>query len=201
MHVQRERFRIRRRDTGAHLDFRLQFNTGWAIAAYCWPKDKAEQIVADIKAGNGPNHFTYGVAEQLEVYPAPICGVCGQGWPQYGVRTEDFEVHRCEKHKSSLACAIEGCSKSRKTEHQPVDDGFFCTEHWRLFVPPRSRMRKAYHALWRRHKRLGRWTPELDAQYHRIWDLIVRRARQAHSGQFEGFVDEDAINKMFGWDS
>lgn len=197
MHVQREFFRIRRRDTGAHLDYALKFQTGWSDAAYSWSREAAEQILADIKAGNGPAHFTYGVLDQLEIYPVPICGVCGAWQPEL---KWDKGIYRCSKHAKRNACAIEGCSRSAATEHAPGNDQWLCGEHWRAFVPPRSAIRRAYHRIFRLAKKNGGWTPELKRRFWRLWHAIVRRARHAHSGQFEAFVDEAEINKMFGWE-
>ena len=192
MHTQDQFVLMRRRDTNAHLDFRLQFQP--AGLAYSWDRPRAEQALADIRAGNGPPHFTYGIVEQLEIYPTPICGVCGAWSPQYA----DCGVYRCYRHLKANACVIDGCSRFRKTEYQPRDDWFMCSTHWRAFVPPKSAMRRIYNRVWR----LSKQAEHRGGARHRemrVWRAIVRRARQAHSGQFEGFVDEDEINKMFGW--
>lgn len=56
--------------------------------------------------------------------------------------------------------------------------------------------RRAYHAFFRRAKRHG-WTPELDRQFDRFWISLVNSARRRASA---GYVDEAAINRLFGWD-
>lgn len=192
MHVQTDLWRIRRADTGEHLDYRLRFDS---YSLYHWRKAEAEKTLAELREGMGPAHITYGVLDQLEMYPVPVCGVCGAWNPQY----VDAGVYRCWKHLKSNACVIDGCSRSRKTDRQPRDDWFMCSAHWRAFVPPKSPMRRIYNRVWRIVKK-GGWTMKLRRREQRIWQSIVRRARQAHSGQFEGFVDEAEINRLFGWD-
>lgn len=77
-----------------------------------------------------------------------------------------------------------------------ANNQWVCAEHWRRYVPPRSRARRAYHAYFRRAKRHG-WTPELVDRFYRFWDQLARlidfRAR-------EGWIDEHEIARLMGWD-
>lgn len=190
MHVQRDRFYIRRSDNLATLDYKATSFESYYVGS--WSRERAQAIIAEAREGMGPPAFTYGVVDKLEIVPWPICGVCGV--PLY-----DLSARRCHKHLKRNACAIDGCSRSRTTESAPSDDDYLCGEHWKMFVPPRSPMRRVYNRLWRLSKKKGGWTPDLDRRFWTVWRSIIRRARQAHSGQFEGFVDEAEINRMFGW--
>lgn len=104
---------------------------------------------------------------------------------------------RCEKHHARNPCAIEGCTKTTSTDKGPRrDDQFLCAEHWRRFVPPRSRRRRIYHAYFRKAKRYG-WNDRLAAQFWRFWHRIVADARKRSQ---DGHIDEAEINRLMGWD-
>jgi hypothetical protein len=99
---------------------------------------------------------------------------------------------------------VEGCQRTSKVppSGELADDQVICGTHWRAYVPPGSRTRRAYNAHWRRAKRLGRgkyhWTTETADAFHRFWDLLVRRVRRLST---EGRLDEAAIHRLFGWDA
>lgn len=120
--------------------------------------------------------------------PVQSCVCCGQpSWPN----------GRCTRHQGRDPCLIEGCGRSTGSHGGMLaTDRWLCSEHWRRFVPPRSRLRRAYHAHFRRAKRLGRWTPETIAAFTRFWDSLVRKVRRAAT---EGQLDEHQIAAMFGW--
>jgi hypothetical protein len=104
---------------------------------------------------------------------------------------------RCAKHQGRNPCAIDGC---RRTTSAPrgrlADDSWMCGEHWRRYVPPHSKVRRAYHRFWRTAKKTG-WTPELVRRFNRFWDGLVTRARRAST---DGRIDIAEINQLFGWD-
>jgi hypothetical protein len=133
------------------------------------------------------------VADQFEVVPGPGCVVCGgRGGTMWG----EEGGYRCEKHKDRNPCAIEGCKRTRATGSVGLaSDQYLCGEHWRKYVPPRSRLRRLYHAHFRRGKREG-WTMKRHRQFHRFWDFLIRVARKRHEG---GFLDEVEINRIMGW--
>lgn len=129
----------------------------------------------------------------------PTCGVCGE-W------TDAFErgsilIGRCEKHQGRNPCAIEGCKRTRAAPqredggHYLRDDQWLCHDHWRRYVPPRSRMRRAYHAHFRRAKRQG-WTDANRIAFWRFWDQLVRLARRRST---EGHIDKAEIDRLMGW--
>ncbi len=146
--------------------------------------------------------------ESYVVEPHAYCTVCGvTSFPlAVGVTTWQTGAMRCEKHHDRHACAIEGCQRTRAvTEgHAPCDDQTMCAEHWRRFVPPGSRARRAYHAYFRQAKRHG-WgykgkrgrSARLDYRFRVFWDALVRMARRRAT---EGDLDEAQIKAMFGWD-
>ncbi|MFL6864099.1 MAG: hypothetical protein ACJ8DZ_13980 [Allosphingosinicella sp.] len=131
--------------------------------------------------------------------PVSWCRVCGGALPE--VPGAPADAYRCERHEGRNPCCIEGC---RRSVAAPVEDGVphlandqaICGTHWRLYMPPRSLIRRAYHAHFRRAKRLG-WTHRSVAKFERFWDALVRTARRRSEG---GHVDEAAINRLFGWD-
>lgn len=125
------------------------------------------------------------------------CDCCGAGWPERGVFSFG-ELRRCGKHLDRDPCLIEGCTRTaaRAPGSGYSNDRWLCAQHWRAYVPPHSRTRRAYHALYRKGKRLD-WPMELRRRWWKLWAAIVRQARRRHG---EGFVDERAVNKLFGWD-
>lgn len=136
------------------------------------------------------------VADQFEIVPAPGCGVCGtRDGSMYG--SKDWSQLRCERHRDRNPCLIEGCKRTREAGNAGLaTDQYLCGEHWRKYVPPRSRLRKLYHAHFRRGKRQG-WTMKRDRQFRRFWNFVVRVARKRHEG---GYLDEAEINRIMGWE-
>lgn len=131
------------------------------------------------------------------------CQVCGaRAIYETAADVRAGNLQRCEKHAERNPCAIEGCRRSTEAPRNSAgqlhlaNDQWLCSEHWRRFVPPRSKRRRAYHAFFRRARRDG-WTPKLERRFWRFWDTLVASARQRAT---EGFVDEAAINRLFGWD-
>lgn len=124
------------------------------------------------------------------------CRVCGTScwFPNDPVGDKDLDKVRCEKHRWSNACAIEGCKRSTKGSKRWFGVNLWlCSEHWRL-IPPRSVERKVYHRIWREAKRYG-WTPASEARFWRIWGSLVSRAR----ARARGDVDMREINRVMGW--
>lgn len=103
---------------------------------------------------------------------------------------------RCTKHQGRNPCALEGCGRTTKVPNNGglSSDGWICSEHWRRYVPPRSRERRLYHRHFRRAKRLG-WSPERRRAFRVYWFRLVARVRERAAG---GFLDETEINRMFG---
>lgn len=137
------------------------------------------------------------VADQFEIVPGPGCGCCGQrGGTIWGME----ESYRCESHKDRNPCAIEGCKRTtaapalKSGKLYLANDQWLCSEHWRRFVPPRSKMRQHYHLIFRRAKRQG-WTPELERRFWRYWTWLVAQARRKAT---EGDLDIREIERMFG---
>ena len=123
-----------------------------------------------------------------------VCGCCGEP-ARFWIRGS---WARCAKHETRNPCAIEGC---RRTRAAPAsgrlgDDQWLCAEHWRAYVPPRSRARRTYHAHFRRAKRLG-WDDARAEAFWRFWNALVRMARRRAG---EGFINEAEINRLMGWD-
>ncbi len=122
-----------------------------------------------------------------------ICGCCGEPARCYirGLWA------RCHKHEDRNPCAIDGCKRTRAVPSggHLRDDQWICADHWRRYVPPRSRIRRAYHAHFRRAKRQG-WTESNGKAFWRFWDLLVKTVRRRDG---EGFVDEAEINRIMGW--
>jgi len=144
------------------------------------------------------------VADQFEIVPGPLCACCGDDAYSLYHNGESF---RCAKHRDRNPCAIEGC---KRTTAVPEDgrwssSSYFCAEHWRRFVPPRSRVRRLYQAFFRQEKQHG-WgykgkrgrSARLDWRFRRFWCALVDRARRQAT---EGHIDEAEINRIMGWDS
>lgn len=142
------------------------------------------------------------------IKPRPVCACCGghrivkgsNGW---------YSPYRCDRHRDRNPCVIEGCNRTRMapvsddgTPHL-ANDQVMCAEHWRRFVPPHSKLRRAYHRFWRIAKRQATpdnphgWTVGLNRRFERFWRGLVAQARRKAT---EGHVDEAEINKLFGWD-
>ena len=91
-----------------------------------------------------------------------------------------------------VRCAINGCDRS--TGRTGTTD-WICSVHWKRHCPPRSLRRRAYHRFFAKAKRHG-WSDELNAQFWRFWDLLVRLANEAEG---RAAFDMSEVNKMFGW--
>lgn len=130
--------------------------------------------------------------EGYDLVPAKACQVCGTS-------TSAMTDHRrCEKHQGRNPCIIEGCKRTAAAPDsgQLSCDDVICGEHWRRYVPPRSRMRKLYHSHFRRGKREG-WTMRRNRQFQRFWNFLVATVRKRHEG---GYLDETEINRLMGWE-
>lgn len=129
------------------------------------------------------------------------CRVCGETAAfEKGATVEQEQERphawRCQKHVDRNPCVIEGCKRSTDARGNLEVDGWMCGEHWRRYVPPRSRARRLYHAHFRRAKKHG-WTADNRRSFWRYWERLVSRAR-AHAT--EGHLDVNEINKLMGWD-
>jgi hypothetical protein len=137
------------------------------------------------------------VADQFESVPHPGCGCCGASdilWSW--VLPDKRRIYRCEKHKERNPCAVDGCMRTRAVHGGRIgDDQCICAEHWRMFVPPGSRLRRAYLRFFRIEKKTG-WTMALERRYQRFWCGLVRRVRAGSAGD----LDMKEINAMFGWE-
>lgn len=140
-------------------------------------------------------------SDQFSLVPAPVCACCGD-WRVVRHASGFLSPYRCEKHRDRNPCVIEGCTKTRVApagwggEPRLANNEVLCSEHWRRYVPPRSRRRRAYNAFFRRAKRYG-WTPDLERKFWRFWNGLVKSARRQST---EGRLDPGEINRLFGWD-
>jgi len=153
-----------------------------------------------------PEHLTRFIGgwetfDQFAIVPGAVCACCGD---------TDIVRHsngyrspfRCHKHARQNPCVIEGCTRVRGAPE--YSDGspklsnneVICAEHWRRYVPPRSRVRRIYHAHFRRAKRLG-WNDKRAAAFYAFWNRLVARVR---SRATDGHIDEAEIKRLFGWD-
>lgn len=129
----------------------------------------------------------------------PCCACCGALLFEKGEEGATGP-YRCDKHAERNPCMIEGCTRTRAApihEGSPYlrDDQTVCAEHWRRFVPPGSRARRAYHAHFRRAKRKG-WTMANSRAFDRFWDTLVLMVRRR---AVAGHIDEAEINRIMGW--
>lgn len=130
-----------------------------------------------------------------EIVPGPGCIVCGERWC-YPLTTNSLGEHRCGKHHDRNPCAIEGCRRTRAANGRTAADQYLCAEHWKMACPPHSALRRTYHRFWRIAKKQGGWDMKLNRRFTRFWNSLIRRARAARGPM----LDEDEINRMFGWD-
>lgn len=126
---------------------------------------------------------------------AQSCQCCGAPYGETGDTQWANGQVRCRRHYGRNPCAIEGCTRTTSADGYYADNDWLCGEHWRRFVPPRSKYRRHYHALHRRGKRLD-WPMPLRRQYWRYWTMLVRRARRLAA---EGTLDVNEINRVMGW--
>jgi hypothetical protein len=140
----------------------------------------------------GEAWIAHMASSNWKLEPVPGCQCCGQPATVWYVG----EQRRCHKHWGRNPCLIEGCTRTTavKDGRHHCED-WICGLHWRSLVPPRSKLRRTYHAHFRRAKRIG-WTPETEEKFWRFWTLLVRQARRRAD---HGFVDEAEINRLMGW--
>jgi hypothetical protein len=149
------------------------------------------------------------VAEQFDIVRRPGCKCCGDSDGPLHIDLErDYVDHpsiRCAKHIDRNPCAIEGCSRTTGLNGSVrTTDAWLCPDHWRRFCPPRSARRRAYHRFFAKAKKMGigkgqRWPDDLEASYWRFWETLIGSARARHAAG--GTIDQDEINKLFGWEA
>lgn len=132
------------------------------------------------------------------------CSCCGavatEMWKSWEF-DEVVIVARCDKHTNSNPCAAPGCRHTRKSKYRS-ETAWLCRDHWRMFCPPHSRLRRAYLRFFRLAKiandgdKKKEWPADLERRYWKFWFALVRRARRAMGPP----MDVDEINRMFGWD-
>jgi hypothetical protein len=145
--------------------------------------------------------------ETYRIDPVPCCGCCGDDFSAVrerggSIATYSGSVTRCDRHWERNPCAVPGCSRTSAARerdggpgHWLADDQIICAEHWRRYVPPRSRERRLYHRHFRRAKKLG-WNDDRIASFYAFWNRLVQRVRARAT---EGHLDEAEINRLFGW--
>jgi len=135
----------------------------------------------------------------------PCCHCCGADFSEVRERNGSIMQWpngqvRCDRHHDRNPCAIEGCKRTRAAPTNDkgfpfmADDQTLCGEHWRRYVPPRSRVRRTYHAHFRRAKRQG-WTMKNERAFWRFWTALVAQARRRST---EGFLDIAEIDRLLG---
>lgn len=150
--------------------------------------------------------------ETHEWFLTPACRCCGiELLYCKGEERPEHEDQRCEQHIGRNPCALEGCQRTRDApEAGPgkfhyANDQHVCGEHWRRFVPPKSRLRRAYNAYWRQAKkhgwnyrgRLGRH-PRLDWRFNRFWAALIMMMRRK-ADPASDVLDMTEINRIMGW--
>lgn len=105
------------------------------------------------------------------------------------------ETFRCSMHIKRNPCAIEGCTRTTKSNGQYASDQWLCSEHWKIGCPPKSKIRRTYNRFFRIAKRYG-WNDDLRRRFWRFWNALVARARRRCAGD----MDMHEINRMFGWE-
>lgn len=149
-------------------------------------------------------------AEPIEVRLAPRCQCCGNDEFRAKLVDPTERPWRCYKHRERNPCAIEGCGRTTaapENSELPDADGrlrndqWICSEHWRKYVPARSRRRRAYHAFFRLARRYG-WDfvppgsrRNLNAQFWIFWDTLIANAR--HKAE-HGYINTAEIERLFG---
>lgn len=133
-----------------------------------------------------------------EVVPMAHCPCCGR--TRRETRLQRWSARsmtdlRCERHAGRNPCAVDGCQRTTAGD-APASDQWLCSEHWRRYVPPGSRARRAYRRHFRRAKRYG-WTPDSISAFHRFWDMLIRQVRRRSA---EGHLDVEEINRVMGWE-
>jgi hypothetical protein len=139
------------------------------------------------------------VSEQFEIVAAPCCSCCGH--PPWKPASSGG-AYRCEKHRDSNPCAVEGCTRTRAAKGWLANDVFLCSTHWRIACPPLSPMRRALNRIYRLHKRATETDkPALNARWWRLWRGIVSRARGRSFNQLEHSEDLGKdVMRFMGWE-
>lgn len=118
------------------------------------------------------------------------CGCCGEI-----ASVHNAHHHRCTKHVGRNPCGVEGCTRTTAAGGGYGNEFWICGEHWRRYVPARSKIRRHYHLLRRIGKRKG-WSIKMREKYWRYMRWLVEQARRkATAGKF----DMSEVNKLFGW--
>ena len=136
-----------------------------------------------------------------EWFLTPACRCCGEELLICkGQEIPPHDEQRCEVHKDRNPCAIKGC---KRTTEAPADntlatDQHICAEHWRMYVPARSRVRRAYNAHFNRAKKGGGWTMHRKIKFLRFWDALIRMARRK-ADPANDVLDMTEINRIMGW--
>ena len=128
----------------------------------------------------------YGENGKWRLIDVPTCPCCGEpAWPN----------GRCTKHQDRNPCVVDGCGRTTAAKGQHRSYQWICGEHWRRYVPARSKVRRAYHRHFARAKRHG-WTDESVRAFWRFWETLVARVIRLST---EGDLDQAEIKRMFGW--
>lgn len=140
-------------------------------------------------------------AETYLIEKVPCCDCCGDDSHIVVQRGGFVAVHesgavRCDRHYGRNPCAIEGCKRTTAapSSGELRNDQWFCGEHWRRYVPPRSLRRRLYHRFFRLAKRDG-WGDDLRRRFWRFWDRLVADARRRAT---EGDLNMDEIERIIG---
>lgn len=134
------------------------------------------------------------VWDQWEIVPGPGCIVCGERW-HHPMKTDARGEHRCKKHHDRNPCAIDGCKRTTAADGYTASDQYLCADHWRMFCPPGSPLRRTYRRFFRTAKKYG-WDATLRRRFWRFWNGLIRRARADRQPP----LDEAEINRIMGWD-
>lgn len=139
------------------------------------------------------------VVDSTMLTPVPIAACCcgTDNWQTAkgrrateGIVPVGHGQWRCPKHVGRVPCCIPGCGKTFAMK--PADsyaEDYICGKHWRQ-APKELRDRCA--EIRKISKRKG-WSQARIEMYERTWT-------EARDAVLEGGrLDEDEINKMFGW--
>jgi hypothetical protein len=146
--------------------------------------------------------------DQFIIKPRPVCACCGD---EDIVKNADgyYSPYRCAKHRHWNPCIVEGCKRVRVAPVRAdgraylANNQVICSEHWRRYAPPHSKVRRTYLRFWRIAKRQATpanpdgWDEALDRRFRRFWRGLVAQIRRKAT---EGHLDEAEIHKLFGWD-
>ena len=221
MILETDMFIVRHRASGRFLksDFHARPIDGMAYNPFYWLVPNP--FAADVYYSRAPWDHFFGVArianreagwhlvaEHFDIVHRPGCKCCGDSsGPLHIDLDRDYVDHpsiRCGKHIDRNPCAIDGCKRTTGLGGSVrTTDAWLCSEHWKRFCPPRSARRRAYHRFFAKAKKMGigkgqRWPDDLEASYWRFWEALIGSARARHAAG--GTIDQDEINKLFGWE-